>query len=523
MARVELSRNKGEGNNAFTYEQKGAQMEKQFFSINSRTREIALLTDYDTITKLHMKHKNKLFSKFNSNFQWIVILGNQVLGGYMADKMFKDDGYGFNKFHSLAINAQSVEELADLKAMNVIKKSNQTIDNITPFHCAVLNPNPQIFQYFIDIGKDLFVADMRQRKAIHYAAGSPFLHALEILHKNGVDGRETDLNRMTPLMYACIAGRLNNVKFLLDHYNYNINQKCKEGLSALHYAVAYNHLDVVKELFKRGADLNLPASKRKSCIIYAAVNGNFQMAEYLIQNGAKFLKTDAFRKNPLIYAIINGHVELTSYLLRLGSDFATGDSSNNTPLHYACAYGRYEIIGLLIAAGANPNVLNNWGYSPILVALIKKHMRCVEIMGDIPNIDVNIRDDKGRGFMFGLVYEFDWKSFNFLKKLIVERGGDPNQKDLEGNQLMHQLAATSLHNNLLDHDYYIQSLLQRENTEQTYQKDLILLKNYFTLLSGNNCNLTDKNVKDQSPIEIALINHSVEFLEIALQVQSLTF
>jgi ankyrin repeat protein len=59
---------------------------------------------------------------------------------------------------------------------------------------------------------------------------------------------------------------------------------------------------------------------------------------------------------------------------------------------------------MLVDAGADPNTLNNWGFSPLLVALIKKHMRCVRKMTDIPSIDVNIRDNMGRGFLFGVVF-----------------------------------------------------------------------------------------------------------------------
>jgi hypothetical protein len=57
--------------------------------------------------------------------------------------MFKEDGYGFNKFHHLAIVVESVGEIADLKRMSVGKKS--TTDQVAPIHCAVLNKNPEIF------------------------------------------------------------------------------------------------------------------------------------------------------------------------------------------------------------------------------------------------------------------------------------------------------------------------------------------------------------------------------------------
>lgn len=107
--------------------------------------------------------------------------------------------------------------------MNVGKKSYEGIDQVTPFHCSVLNPNPEIFLKFIEIGQDLFIADVKQRKAIHYAAGSPHIHALETLLRNGIDGRETDIYKTTPLMYASMAGRVKNIRFLLENYNYNIN------------------------------------------------------------------------------------------------------------------------------------------------------------------------------------------------------------------------------------------------------------------------------------------------------------
>jgi ankyrin repeat protein len=83
------------------------------------------------------------------------------------------------------------------------------------------------------------------------------------------------------------------------------------------------------------------------------------------------------------------------------------------------------MIDLLIEAGADPNTQNNWGFSPLLVGLIKKHMKCVKKMTEIPNIDVNIRDNKGRGFLFGLVFQFDRENYIFLENLIKNRGGNP--------------------------------------------------------------------------------------------------
>lgn len=247
----------------------------------------------------------------------------------------------------------------------------------------------------------------------------------------------------------------------------------------------------------------------------AAIYGHFEILKFLIQNGCKFLKTDNMKKGPLTYAVINGHLHVASYLLRIGSDFNAPDTSKNTPLHYACAYGRYEMIDLLVQSGADPNLLNNWGYSPILVALVKGHKRCVEKMANIEAIDVNVRDEKGRGFLFGLVFDFTRKNYELLKKLIEERGGNPNQKDLAGNQLLHQLAQVNLQKKMLkSKKYLISSILDKK---ETYTQDVKLMEDYLDLLENKGCLLTERNFQGWSPIQIALQGGNIEFLKIALK------
>ena len=65
------------------------------------------------------------------------------------------------------------------------------------------------------------------------------------------------------------------------------------------------------------------------------------------------------------------------------------------------------MIPLLMEAGADPNIVNDWNYSPLLVALIKGHMRCVKVLLDFDSVDVNIRDDKGRSFLISLIMKLD--------------------------------------------------------------------------------------------------------------------
>ena len=54
--------------------------------------------------------------------------------------------------------------------MNVGKKSISSFRDITPVHCAAINPCGDILKYMLEVGGDLFVNDADMRKPIHYAA-----------------------------------------------------------------------------------------------------------------------------------------------------------------------------------------------------------------------------------------------------------------------------------------------------------------------------------------------------------------
>lgn len=154
------------------------------------------------------------------------------------------------------------EQLDLLKKMRKANTTKKPYDNmgITPMHCVCINPNPKALEHFIDVGDDLYVYDLELRKPVHYAACSPTTDNLRVLKSKGVDLRDTDKHRKTPLMFACQYGRLENVKFILENTETNIDQKSRQARGPIHFAAEHGHLGKNRLTNRRGQ-----ISARKGC------------------------------------------------------------------------------------------------------------------------------------------------------------------------------------------------------------------------------------------------------------------
>lgn len=135
--------------------------------------------------------------------------------------------------------------------------------------------------------------------------------------------------KQTPLIYACMSGRIGAVKTLIEECDSEI-------------------------------DINHASNNGKRPIMIAVEQGYNDIVKYLLSKGANALDTKKQKKNALIRACQNGQIHVASTLLKHGVHADLPDSSGNTPCHYAAAYGWLNILKLLIDSGATPNLQNDW-------------------------------------------------------------------------------------------------------------------------------------------------------------------
>ena len=413
VRKVAAARGGREGNNAFVADM------KQPHGINNSLEDISRFKfdpELFDLLRLHCGDYETI-KLFNN----VALSGNLELAAHIANYANKVGGWNIGFLHLEVLTKKKVSELSEnIKQVSVSKKTTG-LDSITPLHCAAINPNKEILHHLLQISPQSTLGDSKGRKPIHYAACCEKSGPLEVLIDFGVDVNEPDQAKITPLMYASFNGRVDNVKLLLSHERILMNAKQTDRTTAIHLAATYGHVEVLKLFHQKGADLNAKGRQSMTPLILAAAYGHFDCVKFLIENEAKINDKDKIKRNALMMAVRNGNVRIASYLLKHGSDFDKPDSSDNYAIHYAAAYGFPECIDILVQAKANVNVNNSWNLTPLAVAMLKNNFHCVKKLLQIPDIDVNCKDDKGRTLLSQTVLELSKSNFEQLKFLVKEK------------------------------------------------------------------------------------------------------
>ncbi len=463
----------------------------------------------------------KTFLGYFPNFENLMISktgdvirsGRREVAEFLLARGLKNEGYGLNEFYIPALTSKTLDGVREIKKASCTKKAF-AISNVSPIHCACLNPNADILAHLLAVNPEFTNMDDSLRKPVHYAACCESPEPLKYLASQNIDTREHDNMRTTPLMYAARAGRSHNVGFLLQENRSNPPFKDRHGYAAIHYAAKAGHTHVVKLFLEAGIKIGFPGPDKKTALHIAAAQGNFEMVEFLVQNGAKVVPKDKFKRSPLLLACKNGNLKVATYLLQHGSLFDEPDSSGNTPLHYACAYGYPELIEALFKAGANPNSANSWNLSPTAVALLKSYFSCLRKMLDNEATDVNCVDDEGRTLVSNAIKTINAENFNHVSFLLKEKKACPNIPDTRGLTAFDYLCSHNLET-LIQADLGTDQTLERRNALRAEKRSLY--KKYFRLFLEAGADINHRDSTGLTPIFRALQANNPEAVSLLLE------
>lgn len=241
--------------------------------------------------------------------------------------------------------------------------------------------------------------------ALYIAALLGHLPSCKVLVSSGASLEAANDLGYTPLM-AAIEGDHEEVIdfFLKSGANVNpevINEMEVEGLGGafpLYTATRKENLAVVKQLLKRGADVNRSAPNGWTSLKSAAQQGNFEIVKVLLDAGADPNIADDTNYTPLMNAVSGEHEDIVKILLKFNADPNVQSGENpedddwepgRTALMDAAFSGNVAIARELLKGGANPNLLNSKGRTALHSAVISANADMVALLlksGADPNV-----------------------------------------------------------------------------------------------------------------------------------------
>lgn len=97
-------------------------------------------------------------------------------------------------------------------------------------------------------------------------------------------------------MFVSVACELENVDMvsLILSYGATVNQRCGQGWTALHEAVARSNTEICEMLIRAGASINPPNTYSIAPLIVAAQRGQMRALCYLIGKGTSLCEIQIF-------------------------------------------------------------------------------------------------------------------------------------------------------------------------------------------------------------------------------------
>lgn len=125
---------------------------------------------------------------------------------------------------------------------------------------------------------------------------------------------------MTPLMFASKKGRIEVMRYLVQH-GANVNERGgQRKYPVLIYAVLSRKLDAVKLLVENGAEVEGKSEFHETPLMIAVVNNNLEIVKYLVEKGADVnAKTYPFQQSVLKFNTGPGGKKVREYLRSKGA------------------------------------------------------------------------------------------------------------------------------------------------------------------------------------------------------------
>ena len=280
-----------------------------------------------------------------------------------------------------AVRSQDVELARALVAEGIDVNETQG-DGSTALHWAAHRNDLAITDLLIEAGADVRVVNDLGTTPLQVACENRSGPTVERLLAAGAPANATLLNGETTLMSCARTGDARSVAALLAH-GARVNEvESGHQQTALMWAAAQGHPEIVRLLLEAGAAVRARSrTYARTVVDEQTQRAGREELNYTVQRGGS---------TPLLFAARNGDAASARLLLDAGAEPNDALSDGMSALTLAAHSGHSAVGIALLEAGANPNNIGI-GYTALHAAVLRSRLDLVEALlafGAHPNIRI---------------------------------------------------------------------------------------------------------------------------------------
>jgi ankyrin repeat protein len=228
-------------------------------------------------------------------------------------------------------------------------------DGTTPLHWAVYRVDEELVKALLARGAKADVVNAFGSSPLAEAARVANVNLVKMLLDAGADANRPNEDGETPVMLAARTGAVKVAELLVSRgANVNTRERFREQ-TALMWAAAESHPEMVAFLISKGATVNVRAKAND----WANQMTSEPRVQYRPTGGL----------TPLLYAARGGCQGCVEALLKGGADIDLPNPDGMTPLMMAIDNSHYDLARYLLDYGANPHTWDWWGRTPLYVVV----------------------------------------------------------------------------------------------------------------------------------------------------------
>ena len=271
--------------------------------------------------------------------------------------------------------------------------NRRDVDGTTPLQWAVYKGDVAEARRLLRAGADVSLANNYGATPMSLAAEVGSTEMLRLLLEVGANADSPTTDGQTALQAVARTGNVDAAQLLLDHHATVDAREKWGGQTALMWASARRHPEMMRLLISKGADVNA-----------RSIDRDYQR-HVTAEGRPKNLDSGGF--TPLLYAARENCMACVDVLLKNKADIDLPDPDGVSPLLVAILNANWDLAKQLVAAGADVNQWDIFGEAPLFTA-----------------IDLRNKVDGGRVSIDPLNTTKGLSVVN----LLLEHGADPNMQ-----------------------------------------------------------------------------------------------